>query len=409
MKTNFTTLKVFFTFLLVTLFTHSNAQNFTTNNLNEAILTQGIVFYNDTEGYMCGDNGAIFKINTDRSTTKINTPVTDDLWRIAIIPNTQGQGFVAVGDNGAMLKSTDGGQTITQLTSPQATGSFLFGIQCIDENIYYACGGDFATTSGTVLKTTDGGATWKITPLNGILFLDNVYFINKDIGFTVGGSSTSGVAYRTLDGGENWEVILLGSGLLIDVYAFSENAAVIVGVNGQIYKTFDAGQNWFTPNVGSNDYFGVEFFDDFVGYIAGGSGQTILLKTTNGGIDWFEVPTSAASGNFWNIGISPKRIVATASNGDWVISDAPTLSVQNTAAQKVNIYPNPTTDKITIELNTTENYTAILYTVEGKTIIEKNISQANNTISVSHLAKGIYLLQMQNSKGVKQTQKLIVN
>jgi hypothetical protein len=64
-----------------------------------------------------------------------------------------GTGFV-VGDTGTILKSTDTGATWTPLTS--GTSTTLHGIYFFDPNEGVAVG-----DSGIILRTTDGGAAWQ--------------------------------------------------------------------------------------------------------------------------------------------------------------------------------------------------------------------------------------------------------
>src|SRR5919198_839734 len=64
-----------------------------------------------------------------------------------------GTGFV-VGDTGTILKSTDAGATWAPLTS--GTSTTLHGIYFLDPNEGVAVG-----DSGTILRTTDGGAAWQ--------------------------------------------------------------------------------------------------------------------------------------------------------------------------------------------------------------------------------------------------------
>jgi photosystem II stability/assembly factor-like uncharacterized protein len=64
-----------------------------------------------------------------------------------------GTGFV-VGDTGTILKSTDAGATWTPLTS--GTSTTLHGIYFLDPNEGVAVG-----DNGTILRTTDGGAAWQ--------------------------------------------------------------------------------------------------------------------------------------------------------------------------------------------------------------------------------------------------------
>src|SRR5256714_15681322 len=64
-----------------------------------------------------------------------------------------GTGFV-VADTGTILKSTDAGATWLPLTS--GTTATLHGIYFFDPNEGVAVG-----DSGTILRTTDGGAAWQ--------------------------------------------------------------------------------------------------------------------------------------------------------------------------------------------------------------------------------------------------------
>ncbi len=64
-----------------------------------------------------------------------------------------GTGFV-VGDTGTILKSTDAGATWTPLTS--GTSNALHGVYFLDPNQGVAVG-----DGGTILRTTDGGAAWQ--------------------------------------------------------------------------------------------------------------------------------------------------------------------------------------------------------------------------------------------------------
>ena len=66
-------------------------------------------------------------------------------------------------------------------------------------------------------------------------------------------------------------------------------------------------------------------------------------------------------------------------------------------ADSVSIYPNPSTDKITIELkNNVELKKALLYDTSGKQV---KAMMLNNSLNVSKLPRGIYVLKLETSKG----------
>jgi hypothetical protein len=74
------------------------------------------------------------------------------------------------------------------------------------------------------------------------------------------------------------------------------------------------------------------------------------------------------------------------------------VGITDIETSKINVYPNPVRDKINIVLP--ENvYRAVftLYDMQGKALIEQQISN-QDVVSVSHLAKGIYIYNVRTEK-----------
>src|SRR5205807_9380369 len=103
-----------------------------------------------------------------------------------------GTGF-AVGDTGTILKSTDAGATWAPLAS--GTSTTLHGIYFLDPNDGIAVG-----DSGTILRTTDGGAAWQNVASGVVDGLRSVSF-NGVNGICGGDSQT--ILYST-DSGASW-------------------------------------------------------------------------------------------------------------------------------------------------------------------------------------------------------------
>lgn len=76
-----------------------------------------------------------------------------------------------------------------------------------------------------------------------------------------------------------------------------------------------------------------------------------------------------------------------------------TAIAQFTNNNKITIYPNPTTDKITISTTNLPNtkYTAYIYNFEGKQVMMSELSETQNTLQVNQLAAGSYLLSLQKN------------
>lgn len=109
------------------------------------------------------------------------------------------------GENGALLKTTDGGATWAEMNA--GTSVTLAGLHFIDENTGWVVG-----DSGVIRKTTDGGQTWTAQVSNTTKNLWNVQFIDENVGFAQGIAGGYGPpppgeyspVLRTVDGGQTW-------------------------------------------------------------------------------------------------------------------------------------------------------------------------------------------------------------
>lgn len=99
--------------------------------------------------------------------------------------------------------------------------------------------------------------------------------------------------------------------------------------------------------------------------------------------------------------------------GSFIIMN-PTFEATNTNTVNVttinnkesvfNIYPNPTSEKVTIEFKNTETETLYVFNIVGKVIYQNTTNNNSLDIDVSDWTKGIYIIKTKNS-----AQKLIVN
>ncbi len=131
------------------------------------------------------------------------------------------------------------------------TEASLRGISVVDENTAWASG-----SRGTVLRTVDGGKSWKAAGVPGM----------------------SGTDFR-------------------DIEAFDAGTAVVMGIGrpAKIFRTEDGGEDW--TEVYSSDIPGIfldalAFAGKRVGWAVGDpvDGRFILLRTEDGGKFWQELP-----------------------------------------------------------------------------------------------------------------------
>jgi photosystem II stability/assembly factor-like uncharacterized protein len=111
-------------------------------------LLQDIDFPTSTIGYAVGTEGFIVK-TTDGGATwdSLSSGVDTILWSISFCDSLTG---LAVGDAGTIIATTDGGQNWTAQRS--GTTEPLQGVEMLNANVAYVAGG-----SGTILYTENGG------------------------------------------------------------------------------------------------------------------------------------------------------------------------------------------------------------------------------------------------------------
>jgi hypothetical protein len=93
------------------------------------------------------------------------------------------------------------------------------------------------------------------------------------------------------------------------------------------------------------------------------------------------------------------RLKMVDNDGSYNYSNIIVLSFQQSGA--VNVYPNPTTDLITIRNNNLLNTTARLVDVNGHVLQSFRINQHTMALDMSGYAKGMYLLLLENRETIK--------
>ncbi|MEI7727431.1 MAG: YCF48-related protein, partial [Bacteroidota bacterium] len=181
------------------------------------------------------------------------------------------------------------------LKNPLPTNADLKGVCLINHDTGFACG-----MFQTILKTTDGGQTWKHKGWPADNQLNGITFSSRDTGFTVG---WSGSILKTTDCGENWQQLpqpfQSDPADLLDVFFLDKQHGWICGAYSGLIRTLDGGESWhvLSHDISENISFGmVRFVTPDTGFVAGNQNfnQTgILKKTTDGGINWTNVPFPA--------------------------------------------------------------------------------------------------------------------
>jgi len=183
----------------------------------------------------------------------------------------------------ALLETRDGGRTWAEKFNggdeddPQS-------ITFIDNIRGVIVGGERKDSSHVALfwNTTDGGTSWTRHADKTIPPLSSVSFSSATTGYASG----SGVVVSTSDGGWSWQARLQNEQdlHLASVACFDPTHVSAVGVDGVILYTDDGGKTWKRKDIDmQGSLFRVRFFGA-TGWITGSGGT--LLRTRDGGATW---------------------------------------------------------------------------------------------------------------------------
>jgi photosystem II stability/assembly factor-like uncharacterized protein len=148
---------------------------------------------------------------------------------------TPDTGFLVIsGFPSLIFMTTDAGMTLDTVYAD--TLFDIYDIHFPSSDTGYAVG-----MGGLIIKTIDGGFNWTVMPNSGNTNpLYSVYFTSNDTGYTVGGNGfSSGTILKTTDGGNSW---VNEPGIIQtfnSVYFPNSNIGYICGTNGAILK-YDA-------------------------------------------------------------------------------------------------------------------------------------------------------------------------
>ncbi|MBK6964269.1 MAG: T9SS type A sorting domain-containing protein [Bacteroidales bacterium] len=181
-----------------------------------------------------------------------------------------------------------------QWSNPNPTSNELRSCYFVDENIGYTVG-----EAGLIMKTSDGGISWRSLNSGTKAYLTSVFFINELKGFCTGvdWNSFNGVLLSTENGGTTWDIQVFDATYdtyeLNQVFFIDPNIGFLTCYNGKIFKTTNGGIDW--------EYFDTEltyslnsicFLDSNIGWIGGmnhfvgGDDDGLILKTIDGGNHW---------------------------------------------------------------------------------------------------------------------------
>ncbi len=198
------------------------------------------------------------------------------------------RGFAVGGDAergrpGTLLRSDDGGETWRAVEV--GVERRLYDVHFPTSRVGYVVGLD-----GALLRTRDGGQAWTVLEAPTAAWLATVWFTSEQRGWVAG----SATLLETRDGGEHFESRLerlpaQARGCSFrDLVFVGPERGYLAGTEGVLLRTEDGGQTWLPCTTGVDAWLrSIDFVDEQHGFV-GGSG--VLLATRDAGHTWQRLP-----------------------------------------------------------------------------------------------------------------------
>ncbi|MFN3950817.1 MAG: YCF48-related protein [Thermaurantimonas sp.] len=259
----------------------------------------------------------IFSLQNFGQVLNEQTPTTQGLWGAG--ENNLGELFM-VGNNGTIIRRS-AGCTGTWSSVTTSTTAGLRAVVFTGDSIGIAVG-----TSGTLLRSTNHGASWAPVVSGTTAGLLDVIAEDSVVMAVGGGAASGNVVIRSSDYGQTWTTVV--STLPASPFSIArvtDNTFVLCGVQGTVFRTTDKGFTWTAvtgPFAGTLT--SVDFFDNQNGLICGQNGG--VYKTTDGGLSWVQVSYNVTT--FFNSGImlKPWRYLLVGNGGVALQTDSAGLS-----------------------------------------------------------------------------------
>ena len=218
------------------IFTQDQGQNWTKATDANYTGMNGIQFLNNTTAYThgygstFGSNSGIMKTTNGGANWSY---VADNSGLLIegmhfINSNTGFFAVVTFSGSGTVQKTENGGSSFTTIYPGT---SWVYDVFFIDNNTGFALEG-LSSTNRNIIKTTDGGQNW--TSSNHMAALTKIIFIDNNTGYALG---KNGSILKTTDCGASWQTETSGTTSTIRGNSVSDKYIYACGNSGKILKS----------------------------------------------------------------------------------------------------------------------------------------------------------------------------
>ena len=212
--------------------------------------------------------------------------------------------IIAVGDQSFRVRWTSSGGTMSQ-DSQGLPGSFGVYRDIAASGTAWVAVGD----SGAIARSTDDGVTFSGTTSQPAGAPGLSFVATSGSGTWLAGGGTIGLLWRSTDGGATWSDVSIGSTSAIfqgATYVASASRWLAAGTLGEIWQSDDDGVTWaLNIDTGSDSWAGIAARGSTVVAVAAGLGR--IARSTNAAGSWTTTTIGGGTPAFTNVAAGPDQ------------------------------------------------------------------------------------------------------
>ena len=191
---------------------------------------------------------------------------------------------------------------------------------------------------------------------------------------------------------------------IFDMSFYSPEIGYLILRDNVLYKTENGGTSWEEYTVGSDQetILSFELVNNEVAYLSTSDSEEFrsrIYKTENGGQSW------TIDASFENTFVEQLHFIdeenGFAGVGNELYQRMGTTNTAEPALLDFEVFPNPSSDGITIQLEDISSLpmSLIVRNQLGQVVMEKQLFDSNTSISIPHFPTSVYYLEIRDEDG----------